>query len=325
MQLEQRTLPGHQQRVDLRAAGLRDRDIAALLRSEGWSRVRPGTFILGPTPDAVELRHLVRAESVVERLPPGSDHVVSHGSAAVLLGLPCWGVDLDRVHLTRPGLPGIASSALVCPHRGQLTDGEVTVVNGIAVTTPARTVLDIARRYGFEAGVVTADGCVRLGLATPEELAGVVEIARRRGSAGCAARVVQFADGAAESAGESRSRVLLARSGLPKPVLQHRILDADGRFVARVDFLIEQLGTVGEFDGLRKYQRDLEPGETPYHAVIREKLREDAIRDSGPQMVRWIWSDLDVPDRILGRFLRAFGRAGHPAWVPAPPRRDGFW
>src|SRR3712207_7024957 len=36
--------------------------------------------------------------------------------------------------------------------------------------------------------------------------------------------VVAFADGRAESPGETRSRVAIRRAGLPAPVLQHRVI-----------------------------------------------------------------------------------------------------
>ena len=48
----------------------------------------------------------------------------------------------------------------------------------------------------------------------------------------------------------------------------------------------------GEFDGKVKYGRLLKVGETAGDVVYREKLREDALRDLGWQMVRWTWSDL---------------------------------
>ncbi|WHU45688.1 hypothetical protein QNM97_16890 [Gordonia sp. L191] len=50
---------------------------------------------------------------------------------------------------------------------------------------------------------------------------------------------------------------------------------------------------VGEYDGLIKYGRLCMPGESIADAVIREKLREDEIRDTGPRVVRCTWNDLE--------------------------------
>ena len=43
-----------------------------------------------------------------------------------------------------------------------------------------------------------------------------------------------------------------------------------------------------------------------------EKQREDALRDLGWQVVRWLWADLYRPGVIRDRVLRAFARAGRP-------------
>jgi len=202
----------------------------------------------------------------------------------------------------------------VIPHRGGITDAEITEVDGIAVTSRARTLLDVARYHGFERGVVVADAALRAGLAR-EELAEVLALANARGSAGCAGGVFDFADPLAESVGESRSRVALAVLGLPTPLLQHPFYDDAGRFVGRSDFWLPGLQTVGEFDGLGKYGLS---ESSPADQLAKEKAREDALRDLGLQVVRWINSDLPRADVVLGRFRRAFARAGHPDWTPQP-------
>jgi hypothetical protein len=52
--------------------------------------------------------------------------------------------------------------------------------------------------------------------------------------------------------------------------------------------------TVGEFDGKVKYGRLLRPGQELGDAVYAEKLREDAIRAEGCEVVRRTWRDLDA-------------------------------
>jgi len=44
--------------------------------------------------------------------------------------------------------------------------------------------------------------------------------------------------------------------------------------------------TVGEFDGKIKYGRLLKPGQRIEDEIFEEKLREDAVRDLGLQVVR---------------------------------------
>ena len=75
---------------------------------------------------------------------------------------------------------------------------------------------------------------------------------------------------------------------------------------AYTDFGWARERTVGEFDGKVKYGRLLEPGQDVGEVVYAEKLREDAIRDEGWQVVRWTWLDLrdfgPTATRIRARF-----------------------
>jgi hypothetical protein len=43
--------------------------------------------------------------------------------------------------------------------------------------------------------------------------------------------------------------------------------------------------------------------------IFAEKVREDALRDLGWQIVRWLWADLYRPGVVRDRVLRAFARA----------------
>jgi hypothetical protein len=79
--------------------------------------------------------------------------------------------------------------------------------------------------------------------------------------------------------------------------------------MARSDFAWEEYRTIGEFDGKVKYGRLLRPGERIDDVVFAEKQREDAIRDQGRQVVRWLWDDLYRPGVIGDRVRRAFARA----------------
>ena len=58
------------------------------------------------------------------------------------------------------------------------------------------------------------------------------------------------------------------------------------------DFAWPEQRTVGEFDGKIKYGRLRKPGQTAGDVVFDEKLREDAIRAQGWEVVRWTWADL---------------------------------
>ena len=293
--------PGLNLRPDLLADGVTDTELRALRRRGVLTTVRPGAYFAGAPPDEAAVLHRLAVLAAVVQLAPGT--VVSHRSAAVLHGLPLWGVRLDRVHATRDRTSGARSSGVVHLHAAALDADEVVLVEGVLVTSLSRTLADLGRELPFEPALVPTDAALYRGLVTPDDLAAAVDRAAHRPNNAAARRMIAFADGRAESVGETRSRVAIRRAGLPAPTLQYAVIGT------RTDFCWEDRRTVGEFDGKVKYgRRYLRPGQTPGDAVFAEKRREDALRDHGFQVVRWVWDELDPFDAVLARIRRAFAR-----------------
>jgi predicted transcriptional regulator of viral defense system/very-short-patch-repair endonuclease len=295
--------------------GYTNAELAQLTKSGELDRIRRGAYGLSVdgSLDAVERqRRLVRA--TVPYL--ASDAIVSHASAAALHGLDLYATRLDRVQVTRPERSGGKARPLTNVHAAPLGDSEVVEIDGIALTTVARTVADLARALPFPSAVVTGDSALRNGLHL-EELRTCLQGMRRWPGVVRARRVAMFIDGRSESAGESRSRASFVESAIAPPELQFEIHNDRGNLVGRVDFAWVDMRTVGEFDGKIKYGRLLAAADGR-DAVYQEKLREDALRDLGWQVVRWTWSDLDRPTDIATRLRRAFTRAGAGASMSAP-------
>lgn len=293
----------------LRDQGFSYDEILRMMRRGELQRIRRGAYAVPAEADLDrESLHRRLVQATVPALLDGS--VVSHHSAAVLHGLPVWLPEDVRVHVTRLGEGKRRTLLHVNP--APLTDDEIVVVDGIAVTSIARTVLDLARTRSMEQAVAAADHALRAGL--PPELFTDGLAQMRRWPGVCAARrVVEFADPRAETVGESISRVRILRDGLPKPDLQVEILGAFGEVIARVDFYWHQFRTAGEFDGKVKYGRLLKEGQTADDVVFEEKLREDAVRGEGHEMARWIWEDC-WQRNVIGRRVRAaFGRRDRAA------------
>ena len=293
-------------RRDAVATGWSDGELSRLVRAGELSRLRRGAYVdsVLPAEPAALHRLLVRATMAGLRRPA----VVSHQSAAVLHGLPLWDVPLDRVHVTRRPRAWNDSSAVLCCHVAQLRDDEVVEMDGLQVTDPVRTALDLARSLPLEAAVVALDAALHLGALSHELLRGrLFDIAGTPGSR-TAARAVTAADGRSESVGESRSRVILYRWKLPPSDLQFEIRSPSGVLVARSDFVWEADRLVGEFDGRIKYGRLLRPDQDAGDAVFAEKRREDAVRDENWGVVRWVWADLEVPHRFAARVRRGLER-----------------
>jgi hypothetical protein len=291
----------------LRTQGYDARDVRRLRQRGDLVQLRRGAYAREQARErSVDQAHRDLIRATIPQLR--DDAVVSHASAAVLHGLPVWSKAIDRVHVTRNGSGGGKRRSLVHVHASPLGGGDVTSIGGIPVTSLARTVLDLCRTLPFEQAVAAGDHALRLGLLATalEEAMTLLE-----GWPGTrqARRAIAFLDGRSESAGESVSRVRIHEAGLPAPVPQREIYGPDGRLVARVDFCWEEQRTVGEFDGKIKYGRLLKPGQSIEDVLFDEKRREDALRDLGWQIVRWLWADLYRQGVIQDRILRAFARA----------------
>ena len=252
----------------------------------------------------------------------------SHETAAAIHGLPLVRTDTTTVHVT--GSSEARSTARVRRHRAELAPHDV-VLSGdesFAVTSLARTIVDLARSADRSTAVSAADAALRkvalaragraLDLGAAERLRDEV-VALIDGSPGGrgirgARFVAGFADPRAELPGESISRLFIHQLGFPAPGLQTRVPGPGGR-TYEIDF---DFGEVwGEFDGAHKYtdQRFLR-GRTPERALADEKQREDWIRGRTRRpMIRWQFRHLASPP-VLGAHFAAFGLR--------PPRRHPF-
>ncbi|GAB2548450.1 hypothetical protein GCM10027167_63160 [Nocardia heshunensis] len=199
-------------------------------------------------------------------------------------------------------------------------------VDGLLVTTPARTVVDLALTLPLDVAVVAGDALAGAFGLTALELADELAQAKGRYGIGKAKQVVGMVDGRSQSIGESLSRLMIHRHGLPRPGSQGNVFTPDGRFVARVDFYYEAAGVVCEFDGPTAYGRLLRPGQDLATTVARERTRETYLRTLGFEVIRWTWDELvrGNPAQRLRAALTAqrastFGRI-EPAAAPEPRR-----
>lgn len=279
--------------------GLTRSQVERAVRSGSLVRLRDGVVAGARTMAATEVSiHIERVRAAQLRMRGTS--AASHGSAALLHGLARLGRPSGQVRLTCDRGGGRYRRLAVDGrlHVAGLPAAHLTTVGGVRATTPARTVVDLARRSSFRGGVVLADSALRAGT-TVDQLNEVLDFCRRWPGRRRALDVVRFASPLAESPLESVSRVLFAEARLPPPVLQAEVYDGT-RFVARVDFRWGRV--IGEADGLAKYDDPL--------ALRREKVRQMALEDLGFEVVRWTWDEVwRRPELVLRRLDRAFRRA----------------
>ncbi|MDX2974698.1 type IV toxin-antitoxin system AbiEi family antitoxin domain-containing protein [Kribbella solani] len=288
------------------ASGCSHDQIARRLRDGSWAQVRRGQYaealdLAGlPSWERARLMHVRQVHAVVNAIRPG--HVaVSHQSALVLQGMPIWGLDLSRVHITR--LDGRSGGVVagVQHHLGVLTDADLSVVDGLLVTSVARASLESACTASFEVGVIGVDAALRTGGLGEDEVRRLRSVIAYWPGSAAARKALSFGNGLSESVGESRMRVLMYEHGLPRPRLQTEYRDRFG-LIGRVDFDFEGYDTAVEFDGALKYG-----GGSP-DVLVREKRREDRLRALGLIVIRTDWTDFDHPAQLATNMLRVLNR-----------------
>lgn len=296
------------------ALGYDGRELVRLRRSGQLLRLRRGIYA-SPPPDGGGAGELHRLQLSGLRLALREPAVVSHGSAAVLLGMDVYGVDLDLLHVTRDERQSSRDEAGVCHHAAALPSRQTVELPPFAVTSAARTAVDLARTSrDWRTAVAHVDAAYRVGAQRDEVLA-VLNFCRAWAGARQAGRAVSCSDPLAESVGESLCRVDMRLAGLPEPRTQVLLVDGAGT-VGRVDFLIEGARVVVEFDGKLKYRLPDGTAADAADVLWREKQREDRIRALGYRVVRLVWADLGRPEAIRRKVAAAMAHADEDRFRP---------
>jgi hypothetical protein len=292
--------------------GLVPNELAKRVTSGALVRVRHGIYVDGEAWRAMKpwQQYRLRVQAAAETFEKPT--VFARHSSASVWGIPTIGLHHPVQALTFKN-DGGRSRAGVSRHYTAPAGLNVVRREGLLVTDRIRTVLDLAAFTPFAEAVVPVDHVLRpdrarrLPALTKDELeAGIGS--NYSATAGRRIRaVIEFADPASGSAGESWSRALIHVAGFEAPVLQQEIRDRDG-LVAYTDFYWKASRTAGEFDGVEKYVKpELLNGQTSSQAVVAEKKRENRIRATGKDVVRWDWADLTA-----GRLEGMLAAAGVP-------------
>lgn len=274
--------------------------------SEGtWHRVRHGAYTFGDIWGSADerARHAILARAAYRTSRTGV--ALSHVSAVLEHTSSFWDLDLTEVDLTRIDGRSGRREAGIRQHRGKVLDGDIVTINGVQATSPTRAALELTTVADTERSLVVVNGLLHSGLCTMEGLSERYAQMDHWPNTLGTDLVLRLADPRIESVGETRTFHLCWRHGVPAPEPQHRIIDARGTIVGRVDFAWPVQGVFLEFDGISKYTKFLREGESPADAVVREKKREDLIRGiTGWRCIRITWADLARPEATAARILR---------------------
>ncbi|MGH3723859.1 MAG: endonuclease domain-containing protein [Mycobacterium sp.] len=179
----------------------------------------------------------------------GRRAVVTGRSASALLGSK-WVDAIASAELThgRRRAPG-----LITLYQDTLSADEIVQLGEPAVTTSARTAFDIGRRMAFVPALIHLDALSRATQFDVPDVAALID--RHAGTRGLVQlrRLLAMVDGGAESPQETRTRLLIVRSGMPKPTTQIRVTDESGGVIARIDMGWEEWKVGVEFDGAQHW------------------------------------------------------------------------
>lgn len=258
--------------------------------------VSAGRLLYLPTGWDFEIRGLARALSAAT---PGA--WISHLTAAVVLGLwlPTWFRDCRELHLSKPrNLPPVRREGVV-GHTVLAFDTEVMVLDGMRISTPARTWLDLASIIPLADLVAVGDQLIRQprpGLearaapwSTPQELHEMLKRHPKLKGIVKAREAAKLNRCGADSPPETFLRLALSAAGLPEPELQLRLVEADP-YSPAADMGYRAQRIAIQYDG--------------GHHLTREQQSRDNRRDETFNAAGWRYFKFNADD-LAHDFRRA--------------------
>lgn len=276
------------------AAGITD----GQLRSRAYRTLHTGIYLAA----SVEQTALIRAQAAT--LPFGERAIASHATAARVWGLPI--PTLPDEHVTvldkaaRRRRPGIR-----CHYARRQ---QVRVLDGVAVSSPAQTFVDLAGLLSLVDLVVVGDHLVRRKLVSLRTLHEFCEGSAHPHAAAARAAVAYVRE-RVDSPMETRLRMLIVLAGLPEPRVNPLVGDDDGLVMRRYDLCWPEIKLIVEYDGRHHVER--------IEQWTSDVARREAIDDRGWRIIVVLSDDIyKTPGATLARIHRAL-RARRLVGVPA--------
>jgi hypothetical protein len=242
-----------------------------------------------------------RCRSFAIRMPPTA--FFSHVTAALLHSVPVpWRLESSSaLDIAVPAPLRAPHARGIKGHAFEVAAGDVVERRGIRVTSPARTWCDLATRLSLSDLVAAGDFLIhwRLPIVDPAALRDCAERFVRRPGIGLLRRALELLDDHAESPPESILRVLIVEGGLPRPAINHSIVETETGHTVRPDFMFRDRRSLIEYQG-------------DYHRS-KQQWRKDMTRRSRLEADRWKvmeinWDDLKDPVELIARIRRLLAR-----------------
>jgi very-short-patch-repair endonuclease len=279
-------------RSQLRELGLSSRAIDHRLEHGRLSAVHPEVYLVGGS------ARNKSQELLAAVLSMGRGAALSHLSAAGLWGMLSVP---SLIHVVTPR-PRWKDKPFIVHRSTDLGPRYVVEVDGIPVTTPARTVVDLGAVVGRRTVGLALDTAIRKNLTSLPEVGGMIDRVARKGRRGVGhARTVLeerlLWQNETESVLEDLFRQVVSDAGLPSPTPQVRIRNPIGQVVARVDFAYPTHRLAIELDGFR-YHSDPD-------AFVKDRARQNAVLSAGYRVLRYTAKDLrEAPFRVVAEVSR---------------------
>lgn len=268
--------------ADAAEHGISRRRLRTLLGQRKIRRVLHGVYQCTDVVDSIESR--VLAASLV--LP--SHAVICDRTAAWIHGVDTlWTRELEVL----PPLDLVVPRSFAPRERSGLRNGErdfadhdIMMINGLLVTTPLRTAMDLGCKLPRRDALAAVDAFMRVHGLTHTDF--IAELARFRGRRGVVQLrvVVTAASPLAESPGESWTRMCLLDAGLPPPVLQYSIR-VGGYELYRLDLAYPGHRICIEYDGVEFHETQ--------EQRAADTERRDWLRANGWTVIVVTKDDLD--------------------------------
>jgi very-short-patch-repair endonuclease len=247
------------------------------LKTRKWAEVVPGVYRVEGAP----LDWRAHLKAIAWWL--GRDYAFSHETAAALRGFDRFKEGPLVVSVTRRVN---AKAPIVVREVKQLAASDLESLDGMRVTNPTRTLLDLSGTVRHDADLRAAvDQALRCKWTTVERLEQALErTIRRPGLCRLRPYVHQLAggDGPSESELEALVYELLEGSGLPRPVRQ-RVVKV-GHRLRRLDFCFPEWRVIIEADGYAWHS-------TP-KAFEADRRRRNSLVARGFIVLNWTWTAL---------------------------------
>src|SRR4051794_29307779 len=233
--------------AQLAAAGVGQRAVSRRVADGRLGRLHRGVFLLGPLTGA-------RTKEMAAVLACGATAVLSHRSAAGLWGLLRAWYGLPEVTVTdgrsrgRPGLRVYRTT--------RLDPRETRRREGVPVTAPARTLLDIASLVSERDLARAVEEAQVLRLVTPHVLATIAGCGRPGSAALRAALNLQHEPSLTRSEAEIAFLQLVRDAGLPAPETNVNVLGHEVDFLWREQKLIVEVDGFAYHSSRQAFERD---------------------------------------------------------------------